>query len=341
MGITIDRLGPVCGAEVRGVDLANLDDEAFAVIRQAFVDHQVLVFKDQAITTEDQVAFGARFGELLVHHFARIKREGLPELMVLDTNKEQPDPLTDIWHSDETYRPAPPLATVLRSKVLPELGGDTMFASMTAAYDGLSSRMKDHIAGLTAVHGFGRFRNRFLADPSMLPIIHQIELEIPNPSHPVVCVHPESGRKVLFVNWHFTTHINELPEEESRMLLDYLRNRVLQPEYQLRVRWEPNMVVRLGQPLGATLRPEGLLPGSAFHGAGDHRRASAHAGRARPPDRDSTSRCTPVLIAAPDEGQEAMRTAMAPKSPGSDSSPVEPRTSSITTAPGVPPTSRW
>jgi taurine dioxygenase len=73
--------------------------------------------------------------------------------------------------------------------------------------------------------------------------LHQIELEIPNPSHPVVCVHPESGRKVLFVNWHFTTYINELPEEESRIILDYLRNRVLQPEYQLRVRWEPNMVV--------------------------------------------------------------------------------------------------
>jgi taurine dioxygenase len=118
-----------------------------------------------------------------------------------------------------------------------------MFASMTAAYDGLSSRMKAYVAGLTAVHGFGRFRSQFLQDPSLLPLLHQIELEIPNPSHPVVTVHPESGRKVLFVNWHFTTHINELPEEESRIILDYLRNRVLQPEYQLRVRWEPDMVV--------------------------------------------------------------------------------------------------
>ena len=140
------RLGPVCGAEISGVDLGRLAEETFAAIRRALADHQVLVFKHQHINTDQQVAFGNRFGELLVHHFARIKREDLPELMVLDTTKERPDPLTDIWHSDETYRPAPPLATILRSKVLPPLGGDTMFASMTAAYDGLSSRMKDHYA---------------------------------------------------------------------------------------------------------------------------------------------------------------------------------------------------
>lgn len=239
----VRRLGPVCGAEVTGVDLADLDGETFAAIRRAFVDHEVLVFPDQAIDTATQVEFGRRFGDLLVHHFARIRTEGLPELMTIQTDESRPDPLTDIWHSDETYRAAPPLATILRSLTLPELGGDTMFASMTAAHDGLSSRMKDYIAGLTAVHGFGRFRHRFDRDPSQLPILHQIELENPNPSHPVVTVHPESGRKVLFVNWHFTTHVNELPEEESRMLLDFLRNRVLQPEYQLRVRWRPDMVV--------------------------------------------------------------------------------------------------
>ena len=239
----ITRMGPVCGAEIVGVDLARLDGETFAAIRQAFAKHQVLVFRDQRIDTADQIAFGERFGKLLVHHFARVRVEDVPELLVINTNREQPDPLTDIWHADETYRPAPPLATVLRSMVLPPLGGDTMFASMAAAYDGLSSRMKDYIAGLTAVHGFGRFRALFANDPSLLPLLHEIELEIPNPSHPVVTVHPETGRKVLFVNWHFTTHINELPEEESRIILDYLRNRVHQPEYQLRVRWEPNMVV--------------------------------------------------------------------------------------------------
>jgi alpha-ketoglutarate-dependent taurine dioxygenase len=239
----ITRLGPVCGAEIGGVDLRALDDDTFAAVRRAFAEHEVLVFRDQAIDTEHQIAFGRRFGELLVHHFSTYRVEALPELMVLNTDEQRPDPLTDIWHSDETYRAAPPMATVLRSLELPALGGDTMFASMTAAYDGLSSRMKDYIAGLTAVHGFGRFRRRFERDPSQLPLLHRIELDNPNPSHPVVTVHPETGRKVLFVNWHFTTHVNELPEEESRMVLDYLRNRVLQPEYQLRVRWEPDMVV--------------------------------------------------------------------------------------------------
>jgi taurine dioxygenase len=239
----VTRLGPVCGAEITGVDLGLLDGESFGAIRQAFVEHEVLVFPDQDIDTAQQIDFGRRFGDLLVHHFARIRTEGQPELMTILTDVDRPDPLTDIWHSDETYRAAPPMATILRSLTLPELGGDTMFASMTAAYEGLSSRMKDYVAGLTAVHGFGRFRHRFQRDPSQLPILHEIELANPNPSHPVVTVHPESGRRVLFVNWHFTTHVNELPEEESRMLLDFLRNRVLQPEYQLRVRWRPNMVV--------------------------------------------------------------------------------------------------
>ncbi len=238
----VKRLGPVCGAAITGVDLGDLDGETFDAIRRVWVDHEVVVFPGQRITTEQQIAFGGRFGELLVHHFSRVRVEGRPELMRLNTDRDQPDPLTDIWHSDETYRAAPPLATVLRSVVLPELGGDTMFASMTAAYDGLSSRMKAYVAGLTAVHGFGRFRRRFERDPSLLPMLHQIELDNPNPSHPVVTRHPETGRKVLFVNWHFTTHINELPEEESRMVLDFLRNRVLQPEHQFRLHWEPDMV---------------------------------------------------------------------------------------------------
>lgn len=238
----IKRLGPVMGAAITGVDLTDLDGETFAAIRQAFVDHELIVFPDQRLDTNQHMAFGRRFGELLIHQFSLTRSAERPELMQLNTDKARPDPLTDIWHSDESYRPAPPLATVLRSLIVPELGGDTMFASMTAAYDGLSSRMKDYIAGLTAVHGFGRFRRRLEHDPELLPLLHQVEAEFPTPSHPVVCVHPESGRKVLFVNWHFTTHINEVPEEESRMVLDFLRNRVLQPEYQFRLGWEPNMV---------------------------------------------------------------------------------------------------
>ncbi|MDH4144623.1 MAG: TauD/TfdA family dioxygenase [Acidimicrobiia bacterium] len=239
----ITRLGPVFGAEISGVDLGRLDDGTFAAIRQALVDHEVLVFKNQTLDTDIQSAFGRRFGELIVHHFSRAVVEARPELMVLDTNRDRPDPLTDIWHADETYRAAPPMATVLRSIIVPELGGNTMFASMRAAYEGLSSRMKDYVTGLTAVHGFGRFRHRFEDDPSLLPILHEIELANPVSSHPVVTVHPESGRRVLYVNWHFTTRINGLPEVESRVILDYLRNRVLQPEYQLRVAWEPGMLV--------------------------------------------------------------------------------------------------
>lgn len=236
------RIGPVFGAEITGVDLRNLDDATFADVRRALVEHQVLVLPGQDIEPATHIAFGKRFGPLSVSPFSP-NADDAPELMVLDNHRGNPTPLTDIWHSDETFRAEPPLATILRSTIVPELGGDTLFASMAAAYQGLSDRMQAHIAGLTAVHGFGRFQRLIGSDPERLQLLHDIEMAHPHPNHPIVRIHPESGRKVLFVNWHFTTHINELPEEEGRMILDYLRNRVTQPEHQLRISWEENQMV--------------------------------------------------------------------------------------------------
>ncbi|MCP5028231.1 MAG: hypothetical protein GY929_18295 [Actinomycetia bacterium] len=238
----IRRLSPVFGAEIGGIQLADLDAAEFAELRKALADHEVLVLRHQDLDMAGQITFGERLGPLMVSPFSP-NADDAPQLMVLDYHRENFNPLTDIWHSDETYRAAPPLATVLRAVIVPQLGGNTLFTSMTAAYDGLSSRMKAHIGGLTARHDFGRFQYLFANDPERLALIHRIELEHPHPDHPVVCVHPETGRPVLFVNWHFTTRINQLPDEEGRMILDYLRNRVLQPEYQLRIDWEPNTVV--------------------------------------------------------------------------------------------------
>ena len=238
----ITPLWPVLGAQISGVNVGELSDEHFETIRRALVDYEVLVFPEQDITQAQHMAFGRRFGPLTVSPFSP-NADDAPELIVLDNHPDSPRPLTDIWHSDETYRAEPPLTTILRAKIVPELGGDTMFASMSAAYEALSHRMKIYLSGMTALHGFGRFGEMLRADPSRRHLLHDVESRMEMPHHPVVRVHPESNRKVLFVNPHFTLSLDGVDAQESRALLDFLFTRALMPEIQLRVSWQPNTVV--------------------------------------------------------------------------------------------------
>ena len=238
----IQPIGPVFGAEGSDIDLAAVDDETFPAIRAALCEHEVLVFREQEITTDDQVTFGRRFGELTVSPFSP-NADDRAELIVLDNHPGNGSPLTDIWHSDETFREYPPLPTILRARIVPEFGGNTVFASMTAAYESLSERMRHYLSGLTALHGFGRFGEMLRQDPKRRHLLHRVENENPMPHHPVVRIHPETGRKAIFVNPHFTLRIDDIPEDERRALLDYLFSRALVPEYQLRVSWQPNTVV--------------------------------------------------------------------------------------------------
>ncbi len=238
----IQRLGPVFGAEIKGLQLTpTMSDNDLATIEEALAEHEVLVFRDQDLSADAQLALGRRFGELVISPFSP-NADAAPELIVLDNHPDRPAPLTDIWHADETYRPEPPRLTMLKALIVPELGGDTMFASMRAAYDGLSDRMRALIDGLTAHHGFGRF-NRFAAGSAEgLHRLHEVELRLPHPDHPVVAVHPVTGRRVLYVNRHFTERINELPDDEGRAILDFLLTRTATPEVQLRVTWQVGTV---------------------------------------------------------------------------------------------------
>lgn len=231
------------GAEIRGVDLARpLSEPAFRAIRDALVEHEVIVLRDQDISLEQQMAFARRFGELSIHPFSP-NLEDKPEVIVLDYSADNPPALTDCWHSDETFREAPPMATVLRAKVVPAKGGDTLFASMTAAYRGLSERMKQHIHGLEALHDFKPFRTLFGDAPQERAKLRRLEDQFPNPWHPVVAVHPVSGKPILYVNPQFTVRIRGLKEDESRAILEFLYEQAHVPEYQLRVRWQPHTVV--------------------------------------------------------------------------------------------------
>ena len=238
----VRRLGASLGAEILGVDLkAPMDDDAFAAFEAALVEHKVLAVRDQFLTTEQHVAFSRRFGELEVHP---MRPQGqFPEILVLDNHKDNPVLSTDVWHSDTTFRKTPTKYTILRCEIMPELGGDTLWANMEAAHDGLSDTFRAMISGLRAVHDFQNFRVLFKNTEEDRIKLHRMEDMFPNPSHPVVRTHPVTGRKSIYVNPQFTLRIEGLEPAESRAILDVLFAQVRVPEYQFRIRWTPGTIV--------------------------------------------------------------------------------------------------
>jgi taurine dioxygenase len=240
----VRKAGVFLGAEVTGVDLAKpLDAAAIEAIRQAHAEHGVLVFPGQKISSEDLKRFGRAFGTLTVHPFSTSSADS-PELIVYDNKEGNPPAATDIWHSDETFREAPPMGTMLCSKIVPEVGGDTAFCSMSAVYEGLSDRWQRFLSGLEAVHDFKPFKEFFKGgDRKALEQLRKYEDLYPPITHPVVTLHPVTKRKVLFVNPQFTLHIKGMAEEESRAVLELLFSKTKIHEYQYRHRWQPDMVV--------------------------------------------------------------------------------------------------
>ena len=241
-GVIVTRVGVNLGAEISGVDLRQqLSDQALRAIEEALVENELIIFRDQDISSENLMDFGRRFGELTVHPFSPNEATA-PQLIKFRNDETKPPFGTDVWHSDETFRAEPPMATVLCAKEVPAIGGDTMFVSMSAAFDGLSDRMQQFISGLEAVHDLKPFRALFGDSVEDRKNLQHFELMYPPQLHPVVRIHPLSGRKVLFVNPQFTIAIKDMDERESRALLDTLFHQALIPEYQFRHRWAPNTI---------------------------------------------------------------------------------------------------
>jgi taurine dioxygenase len=238
----VERLGPRLGAEIRGLDLkAPMDDETFRAFETALIEHKVLLLRDQHLTTEQHVAFSRRFGELEVHP---MRPQGeFPEILVLDNHKDNPVLSTDVWHSDTTFRRNPTKYTILRCQIVPPLGGDTLWADMEAAYEGLSASIKRAIDGLRAIHDFQNFRVLFKNNEEDRAKLRKMEDMFPNPSHPVVRTHSVTGRKSIYVNPQFTLRIEGLEPAESRAMLDVLFAQARVPEYQVRLRWTPGAIV--------------------------------------------------------------------------------------------------
>jgi alpha-ketoglutarate-dependent taurine dioxygenase len=230
-------LGTTIGAEMEGIDLAADHDEAtIAEIRAALVAHKVLVFRDQDLDASSQSAFASRFGDLEHHPFLGGTDE-TPYLVRL-AKDEAVGGYENIWHSDVTWRERPAMGAVLRAVEVPPHGGDTLWADMAAAHDGLPEDVRERISDMVAVHDF-----LLSYGVAMSPEEREAaSAEFPAVEHPVVRTHPESGEKAIYVNRIFTSHIVGLEEAESEDLLDQLFATAEFPEYQFRLCWEPGTV---------------------------------------------------------------------------------------------------
>lgn len=239
MPLTIRPVTAAIGAEVGGVDLRQpLDESHLTQITNALHDHLVLFFRDQDISLEDHIRFSEYFGPLIVGKGQRVT-DSLPGINKLDQVAPKGQG-ADEWHSDHMFLPEPPLGTVLRSVQLPAVGGDTCFASMYAAYDALSPALRELLEPLTATNSAEPVVRRV---KGMGIYANDIEKDMHPPvSHPVIRVHPETGRRSLFVSGNYTTRINELSEAESRAVLAMLFEHIKHPHFQCRFHWTPNAI---------------------------------------------------------------------------------------------------
>lgn len=241
MSIQITQLSPALGAQIDGINLSEpLSAENHQLIEQALLTHQVLFFRNQPITPQQQASFARHFGDLHIHPiYPNVPEQ--PEVLILDTA------VTDvrdnaIWHTDVTFLPTPAMGAVLSAKLLPPFGGDTLWASSSAAFEALSKPLQVLLDGLTATHDFTHSfpLERYGNTPQALEHYHEVQRKYPPLSHPVVRTHPFTGRKGLFVNDGFTTRINELEADESDALLRFLFAHSTRPEFTVRWRWQTN-----------------------------------------------------------------------------------------------------
>jgi taurine dioxygenase len=242
--LAVRPVSSAVGAEILGLDLADsLSDATIDAIRRALFEHGVVFFRDQKLSPEQQAAFARRFGEINVNRFFKAV-DGYPMIAEVRKEPEQTGNIGGSWHTDHSYDQAPAMGSILYALEVPETGGDTLFASMYAAYDALSDGLKQtleplqalhssrHIFGVEAYAGRGDLKGRYL-NP---------EAATQDAAHPVVVRHPGSGRKALYVNAAFTVRFVGWTAEESRPLLEYLYAHGTRPEFSYRFQWRAGSI---------------------------------------------------------------------------------------------------
>ena len=236
--IIVRPLTPRIGAEISEIDITRpLGNRQIGELHRAVAEHLVLFFRNQHFTLDRQKAFGRLFGELHIHPNNPVP-EGHPEIMPVHADATSKRIAGEAWHSDVSCDPEPPMGSILHLHTVPPCGGDTLFASMSAAYEALSDRMQSFLDGLTALHSGEHYYRRANA----LMGVEDTGRSFPKASHPVVRTHPVTRRRALFVNRGFTQRINELAAEESEALLSFLYQHAERPEFQVRFRWQEHSV---------------------------------------------------------------------------------------------------
>jgi taurine dioxygenase len=242
--LVVRPLTAAIGAEISGVSLADAanDERVMRDIEAALHEHLVLFFRDQHDLTPDaQVRFASWFGPIEYHAFAKPHPDH-PEIVVLDQTTPERDG-SNSWHSDSSFLEQPAFGSVLRAVELPPLGGDTCWASMYAAYEALSPRLRELLDGCVGVHDIVVPLQKAIAGGhSVGTDLDDIRRRWPPVRHPVVRTHAATGRKCLYVNNNFTTRIEGITDEESAVLLPFLLQHVQRPDFQVRFRWEPGSV---------------------------------------------------------------------------------------------------
>ena len=232
------------GAEIHNVDVGkDLDEATIGDIRKALLDHCVIFFRNQKLDAERHKAFTRRFGEIFIHpNYKGMQAD--PEIIVITREPGDKKIVGEEWHADTTMMPEPPMGAILYAIEVPPYGGDTLFANQYQAYEALSEGMKKMLSGLQALHS-----DRKVAGPAAnknayraTKVREDADWRETVSAHPVVATHPETGRKLLYVNASYTTGFAGMTEEESRPLLDYLLDHGHRPEFTCRFRWETGSI---------------------------------------------------------------------------------------------------
>lgn len=229
------------GATIQEIDLREpLDESLTAFISQALAENEVIFFRDQDISPQQHKDFALRFGKLQSHPvYPTI--EGFPEITILENDEDNPSKI-EKWHTDMTFKQTPPLGSILLGKVIPKKGGDTLFASLSAAFSDLPKEMRESLQAMNAIHSFEHGFKESLSEPYGREKLSQALKDNPPVEHPVIRTHPITGKKLIFVNSLFTLKIKSLSDSKSKELLDLLCDHIKQEKYQCRFSWEVNSI---------------------------------------------------------------------------------------------------
>ena len=240
----VNKITPTIGAEIVGEDLFNnLSPNNLNKIYSCLIENKVIFFRNQKISSNQQIHFAKSFGEIEPPHPVYPHVDGYPEIVLLENDEGKP-PDTDVWHTDVTFKSNPPFASILYSKIIPLSGGDTLWSCLSSIYEALPKHMKQYLENLKAVHDMGDFRNTFVnSEPiGSAEKLNEGFKKFGNSIHPMVKSHPITKKKFIYVNPGFTNHIVGFNATDSSNLLNYLFNFMNKPEFQIRFKWTENTI---------------------------------------------------------------------------------------------------